>query len=449
MARRRGAAAAAALIAVCASLVGCAAQQSLATGFVESKGVLARRAAAARRPPAAEDILVSRKFAAKPLASRVPDEHIILTSADVRPVLSRHLRGARVKTVFTGLPGFSGAAVQGRLTNATLRALLADPRVSLVEEVSVVSALGGGGGGVAASAIQASPPWNLDRIDERDLPLDGKYSFSSCTCPLKAGNGTWIYVIDTGVRRTHADFGGRGRTGAFWPYPGVDSDLDLNGHGTHVAGTAASRTYGVAKAALVVPVKVLDDSGSGTNDAVAAGIAWALSDPRPGSNALKVLSMSLGGPRSEALDAAVYSAYLAGAVVVAAAGNDGADACGTSPAGARGALAVGATTRTDARAAFSNFGTCVALFAPGNDVPSLSHLSDTSTAPVVLSGTSMAAPAVAGVAARVIASGACARGVEANDCVADRLLADATRGRVSDRGPRSPNRLLFRAATVA
>lgn len=234
------------------------------------------------------------------------------------------------------------------------------------------------------------PSWGLDRIDAVDVPLDNRYSYFS------AGSGVRVYVIDTGIRADHVDLAERVASG--WNAIADDQGTnDCNGHGTHVAGTVAGTSYGVAKSATVIPVRVLDCTGSGFTSSVIAGVNWVIAN-HPGGPA--VINMSLGGPANSTLDSAVADAAAAGITVVAAAGNSNTDACSTSPARAPQALTIGATTSTDARASYSNYGSCVNLFAPGSSITSA--WSTSSTATRTISGTSMAAPHVAGMVARLL-----------------------------------------------
>jgi subtilisin family serine protease len=237
-------------------------------------------------------------------------------------------------------------------------------------------------------------------------------------------------VVDTGIRFTHADFGGRAVSG----FDAVDGGTaeDCNGHGTHVAGTVGGRLHGVAKAARLVGVRVLDCDGSGSTAQVVAGIDFvARSTARPA-----VANMSLGGAPSRAIDAAVNRAIAAGVTFAVAAGNENANACQSSPARVPAALTAGATDRADNRAVFSNFGRCVDVFAPGVDITSTFLDSDTAT--VIFSGTSMASPHVAGAAALILQADPDATPAQ----VASQLLADASAGVVRGPGAGSPNRLL-------
>jgi subtilisin family serine protease len=283
------------------------------------------------------------------------------------------------------------------------------------------------------SGTQGCAPWGLDRIDQRSLPLSTTFT------PAGTGSGVRTYIIDTGVYASN-DFTGRLVTG----YDFVDNDTnatDCHGHGTHVAGTVAGETYGVAKSALIVPVRVLGCSGGGRTSDVIAGINWAISDHQNNPSAPAVANMSLGGDANKSLDDAVAAAAAAGITMVVAAGNSNLDACTASPAREVTAITVGATDNTDTRAAFSNYGTCVDIFAPGVTIMSDGISSPTSTA--TMSGTSMAAPHVAGAAAVYLGLNSSATPAQ----VAAALTASASTG-VTNAGAGSPNYLLYARSFV-
>ena len=229
------------------------------------------------------------------------------------------------------------------------------------------------------------PSWGLDRLDSSSL--DGSYSY------ISKGAGAYVYVIDTGVYATNSDFGGRVVSG-YTAVSDGNGTTDCNGHGTHVAGTVAGTNYGVAKSATIVAVRVLDCTGSGYSSSVVAGINWVIASHPGGAG---VINLSLGGAANSAVDQAVADATAAGLVVVVAAGNSGADACSYSPARAPSAITIGAIDQTNARASYSNYGSCVDVWAPGSSITS-----DGINGPVTMSGTSMATPHVAGLAARML-----------------------------------------------
>ncbi|MFV2117540.1 S8 family peptidase [Streptomyces sp. Act-28] len=332
-------------------------------------------------------------------------------AASGKAVAARY--GAKIEKTYTA--ALNGYAVT--LSEEQARKLAADPAVESVVQDRVFT----------ISGTQPNPTWGLDRVDQRSLPLDRSYTY-----PEPGGDGVTAYVIDTGVRITHGDFGGR----ASYGYDAVDNDntaQDGHGHGTHVAGTVAGTAYGVAKKARVVGVRVLNNQGSGTTAQVVAGIDWVT------RNAVKpaVANMSLGGGADTALDTAVRNSVAAGITYAVAAGNDNRNASNYSPARVTEALTVGATTSSDARSSFSNYGSVLDLFAPGSSITSAWSTGDTATN--TISGTSMAAPHVAGAAALYLAANPSATPAQ----VSSALTAAATGGVVTNPGTGSPNRLLY------
>ncbi|MFZ4811923.1 MAG: S8 family peptidase, partial [Ilumatobacteraceae bacterium] len=336
------------------------------------------------------------------------------TDANVEAAKLRRAGGEIDHTYTSVLSGVAADLTKGELTT-----LLRNPNVVSVTADTPVYALG----------TQQSPPaWGIDRIDQPALPLSGSYGY-----PDTAGAGVTVYVVDTGLRADHVEFTGRVAPGFTVINDGYGTG-DCEGHGTHVAGTAAGSTFGVAKQATVVPVRVLNCSGSGSLSGVIAGLDWIAANHTTGP---AVANLSLGGAASASLDEAVNRVIADGVTVVVAAGNSNADACGVSPARAPAALTVGATTTSDARASYSNVGPCLDLFAPGSGINSAWWTSSTSVA--TLSGTSMAAPHVAGAAALIAGQNPSWTPAQ----VAAQLVASATVGAVASAGTTSPNRLLF------
>jgi subtilisin family serine protease len=325
--------------------------------------------------------------------------------------LTRRYGGVVRQTWTAAVRGFELA---GNATTA--REIAANPAVSYVEQNQVY----------AAVATEFGAPWGLDRIDQRQLPLNGRYIYTSTAPNVHA------YIIDTGIRLTHVDFGGRASSG----FDFVDNDTnasDCNGHGTHVAGTIGGNTYGVAKRVALVAVRVLNCSGSGTTASVVAGVNWVtLHAIRPA-----VANMSLGGGPSSTLDAAVRNSIARGITYAIAAGNSGTSACTASPARVATALTVAATGADDARPFWSNYGSCVDIFAPGLSIRSDWYTSNTATN--TLSGTSMATPHVAGVVALILSGhpGYTPAQVTAT------LIGTATLYVVYNAGAGTPNRLLY------
>ncbi|MFF0302246.1 S8 family peptidase [Streptomyces sp. NPDC004562] len=353
-------------------------------------------------------------------ANAVADSYIVTLKADQARSGSKSAR-ALVERYGAGIERTYRKALNGyevEASEAEAKRLAADPAVASVVQNRTFHVEG----------TQPSPPsWGLDRIDQKNLPLDNSYTY-----PDSAGQGVTAYIIDTGVRVTHQDFGGR----ASYGYDAIDNDntaQDGHGHGTHVAGTVAGSSYGVAKKAKIVGVRVLNNSGSGTTAQVVAGIDWVA------RNAVKpaVANMSLGGGADTALDTAVRNAIASGVTFAVAAGNESTNASTKSPARVTEAITVGATTSTDARASYSNYGSALDLFAPGSSITSSWNSGDSATN--TISGTSMATPHVAGAAALYLADHPSATPAQ----VASALTEAATSGVVGSPGTGSPNRLLY------
>ncbi|MGI5148966.1 S8 family serine peptidase [Plantactinospora sp. CA-294935] len=335
-------------------------------------------------------------------------------------VLAARAGGKVARTYRHALRGFefTGSA-------EAARRLATDPSVAYVEQNHRVRLTG---------TQTPTPSWGLDRIDRRPLALDNSYTYPS------TGSGIRAYVIDTGIRLTHQTFGGRAISG----FDAIDGGpaSDCQGHGTHVAGTVGGAEYGVAKGVTLVAVRVLDCTGSGTYAQVIAGVDWVTGDHDPGERA--VANMSLGGPANSAANTAVANSIADGVSYAVAAGNENVDACGGSPASVPAAITVAATGgfqggpgRTDARASFSNYGTCVDIFAPGVAIVSSTIATDTSSG--AADGTSMASPHVAGAAALVLAQNPSYTPQQ----VRDLLVGGGTPGLVTNPGPGSPNVLLY------
>ncbi len=355
-------------------------------------------------------------------AAPPPQRYVVAFRAGATPdteAREARSKGWKVDAVFHR--AMSGMAVE--LTPPQVAALAADPQVAAIEPDRTMH----------ASVDQSGAPWGLDRSDQRSLPLNGTYTY-----PASAGAGVKVYVLDTGVRSTHADLRGRVAPGYTFIADGLGTE-DCNGHGTHVAGIAAGTTYGMAKAATIVPVRVLDCLGSGNISTIIAGLDYVLT---VNAGAPAVVNMSLGGSPSTPVDDAVRRVINAGVTVVVAAGNSAYNSCLDSPSRVVQAVTVGAVQSDDNRAQYSNVGPCVDLFAPGTGITSDWFTSDSATN--TISGTSMAAPHVAGAAAVLIASnpGISAASVQAA------LVANATVGAIPDPGLDSPDRLLYSSATV-
>jgi subtilisin family serine protease len=367
--------------------------------------------------------------------AQVPDARASHPFAQSRPIAGRYIvvlkqsvanPAAEAANAMSGGGGqlhyIYSAALKGfaaTLPDAAVQSIRNNPAVDYVEQDQTVS--------LNQVSPESNATWGLDRIDQADRPVDGLYHFNY------TGAGVTAFIIDTGIRADHVDFGGRVLAG----YNTVSSDTsdtnDCNGHGTHVSGTVGGTTWGVAKQVSLRPVRVLDCRGSGTYSGVIAGIDWVASSAlRPA-----VANMSLGGGKSAAMNAAVAGAVAKGVTMVVAAGNSSADACNYSPASEPSALTVGATTSSDTRASYSNYGSCVDVFAPGSSITS--DWNTSSSATNTISGTSMASPHVTGVAALA---------TEANPgaspaAIASFITSKASINKVISAGTGSPNLLLY------
>lgn len=354
-------------------------------------------------------------------AGAVPNRYIVVmksgrarAQADLGSAIARlaTTHAAEVQARYTtALEGFVA-----EMSDAAAEALAADPDVAWVEEDAVVH--------TTATATQSNATWGIDRVDQPALPLDARFKY------LTSGAGVTAYVLDTGLRATHQEFTGRILPG-FTAINDGQGTNDCQFHGTHVSGTIVGKVLGIAKDAKVVPVRVLDCMGSGLVSGIIAGLDWVAANKQLPA----VANMSLGGPASAAEDTAVRNLIAAGVPVVVAAGNDNVDACTQSPAREPLAITVAASSNADARAAFSNFGTCIDVFAPGVDITSASIAGDTLARTV--SGTSQAAPHVAGAVALYLAANPTATPA----AVAQALVAHAHAGKITDvKG--SPNLLV-------
>jgi serine protease len=363
------------------------------------------------------------KFAERPIQG----QYIVVLKDQVASLASENSRAPRVADMARQMASQHGAQVTRTFSHAlrgfvvqandkALERLLLDDRVAYVEEDGIVS----------IAATQSNATWGLDRIDQRDLPLNSTYVYDTTASNVNT------YIIDTGVLGSHTQFSGR-MIGGYTAISDGNGTNDCNGHGTHVAGTVAGSTHGVAKGARISPIRVLGCNGSGTNSGVIAGMDWVT------ANHVKpaVANMSLGGGASQATDDAVTRMHNAGVTVVVAAGNDNSNACNYSPARAPVAITVGSTQNNDARSSFSNFGTCLDIFAPGTNITSAWHTGTSATN--TISGTSMASPHVAGVAALYLANNPSATPTQ----VTNALINNSTANKVTSAGTGSPNRLLY------
>lgn len=349
----------------------------------------------------------------------VPDGYIVVfhnNVADVDGEVATIGRQFGIQASYRYHAALKGFAA--RMPSAAVEALRNNPNVAYIEQDQIAHTV----------ATQLNPPsWGLDRVDQRDRPLDNSYSYN------QTGAGVDAYMIDTGIRFTHVDFGGRAVTGVDEITPGGTA-ADDNGHGTHTAGTTGGASFGVAKGVRLIAVKVLNSAGSGTFAQVIAGVDWVTADhtTRPA-----VANMSLGGGPSDALDTAVRNSIADGVVYCVSAGNSAADASTQSPARVAEAITVGATDINDVFASFSNFGTLVDLLAPGVNITSAWNTSNTATN--TISGTSMAAPHVTGAAAVYLEANPGSTPAQ----VQSGLIAAASLNKITSVPAGTPNRLLF------
>jgi subtilisin family serine protease len=351
------------------------------------------------------------------LPGTIKDRYIVVlkdgsatTSDKLADNLANKVGGAVQKKFDSAVKGFAG-----KMDATAAKRLAADPSVAYVEQDRVAH----------VDAVQSSPTWGLDRIDQQALPLSKSYTYGTAST-------VHAYIIDTGVRMTHTEYAGRVTSG----YDFVDNDkdaTDCQGHGTHVAGTVGGKTYGVAKDVQLVAVRVLGCDGSGSYSQIIAGVDWVT------KNAIKpaVANMSIGGSNSATLNDAVKRSMAAGVTYAVAAGNSSTDACTQSPASLPDTITVGATDSQDAQSSFSNYGTCVDIYAPGTSITSSYNTSNTGVG--TMSGTSMATPHVAGAAALYLAQNPKATPAQ----VRDALVNNATTGKITKLGKGSPNKLLY------
>jgi len=369
---------------------------------------------------ACRDATIPDVPAAPVSATVVPGQYIVVFRDGVTDPVGLSTRMAKAQggtlrfTYTSALKGFAA-----RLSNDAVRALEQDPLVAYVEPDQEFRA------DVTQSMDANGDPWGIDRIDQTALPLSRTYTYTA------TGAGVHAYIIDTGIWTMTADFGGRANNvyDAF-----AANGEDCNGHGTHVSGTIGGATYGVAKGVSLHGVRVLSCSGVGLTSQIIAGIDWV----RQNAVHPAVANMSLGGGVSTALNDATTNLWNAGVFVAVAAGNDNADACQASPASAAGAFTVAASEKTDTKASYSNWGTCVEAYAPGSAIKSDYLLGTTSS----LSGTSMASPHVAGVAVLYKAT----FGDASSATVSNWIISNATAGVITGNPGGTPNRLLSKGA---
>lgn len=353
----------------------------------------------------------------------IKNQYIVILNKDAGPsidfaqnIAKQH--GAKVLQSYdTVLKGFA-IYLPDTAATAFVEAMKKNPQVLSIENDTVMK---------IDATTQSNPDWGLDRIDQKALPLNSAYSY------LQTGSGTTAYIVDTGILSSHQQFSGRVLSG-YTAISDGNGTTDCNGHGTHVAGTVGGSTYGVAKNVNLVPIRILGCDGSGASSNVIAGLDWILKNGKKPA----VVNMSLGGDASTSLDSAVENLFNNGYVMVVAAGNSNTDACSASPARVNKALTVAATDNTDTRASYSNYGSCVDIFAPGSQINSSWIGSNTATK--VLNGTSMATPHVAGVVAEMLQSTPTAT----PETISTNLLNQASSNVVKNPSG-SPNRLLYKS----
>ncbi len=353
----------------------------------------------------------------------IKNQYIVILNKDIglsndfaQNIAKQH-GGKVLQSYDTVLKGFAVYLPEAAGT-AFVEAMKKNPNVLSVENDTVMK---------IDATTQSNPDWGLDRIDQKTLPLNSAYSY------LQTGSGTTAYIVDTGILSTHQQFSGRVLSG-YTAISDGNGTTDCNGHGTHVAGTVGGSTYGVAKNVSLVPIRILGCDGSGASSNVIAGLDWILKNGKKPA----VVNMSLGGGASTSLDSAVENLFNNGYVMVVAAGNSNADACSASPARVSKAITVAATDNTDTRASYSNYGSCVDIFAPGSQINSSWIGSNTATK--VLNGTSMATPHAAGVVAQMLQSTPSAT----PQTISTNLLNQASSNVVKNPSG-SPNRLLYKS----
>lgn len=353
----------------------------------------------------------------------IKNQYIVILNKDAGPSkdfaqnIAKQHAGKVLQSYDTVLKGFA-IYLPDTAGTAFIEAMKKNPQVLSVESDTIVN---------IDATTQSNPDWGLDRIDQKALPLNSTYSY------LQTGSGTTAYIVDTGILSSHQEFSGRVLSG-YTAISDGNGTTDCNGHGTHVAGTVGGTTYGVAKSVNLVPIRILGCDGSGASSNVIAGLDWILKNGKKPA----VVNMSLGGATSSSLDSAVENLYNNGYVMVVAAGNSNTDACTSSPARVSKAITVAATDNTDTRASYSNYGSCVDIFAPGSQINSSWIGSNTATK--ILNGTSMATPHVAGVVAEMLQSTPTA----SPQTISTNLLNQASSNVVKNPSG-SPNRLLYKS----